>query len=396
MLMVSHLLRVAVQRTGAAELKAHAPGRFNKARAPVVVWNICQHCNMSCPHCYLAAGTAPSPTTLDTAGALAVLDRLADGGVEVIIFSGGEPLLREDLFTLIDRATARGISPHLSSNGTLITKAVADRLASAGVGYVGVSIDGQKDFNDKWRGLANGYDLAVAGLENARAAGMRTGLRITVTRRNADHVTPMFELARHLDCSRFYVSHLVYSGRAHALQDQDLTVDQTRAALVALFESAHRSNELGHSTSIVTGGNDSDGPLLIEWTRERFGNEPAAIVETLLRERGGNTAGENMICVDYRGGVHPDQFWRSTKLGDLRVQSLAEVFAHPLVADLRRRSDLLEGRCGVCRFKPMCRGSHRERAEVATGRIWAPDPACVMTDAEIGSSPVDQLISITS
>lgn len=386
MLMVSKLLSVARGASSSDGLVAAFPARFQPGgrRAPVVVWNVVTHCNMTCPHCYAAASTTPSNNDLSTGEALRLIDDLADAGVEVLILSGGEPLLRPDLLQLAERAAGHGMMPMLSSNGVLLDPAMAQRLAGAGCRYVGISVDGLREFNDPYRGLEGAYDDALAGLRAAGEAGMRTGLRITVTQHNQPDVLPLLGIAREVPVDRFYVSHLVYAGRGKRLVGDDLAPAEARAMLHRLFEIAADQLDDDGAPRIVTGSNDSDGPLLLGWVDERYGHAAAERVLTLLRARGGNSAGEGVINIDARGRVHPDQFWRHLVLGDVREQRFADILKHPMVAQLRDRARHLRGRCGSCTFLDICRGSHRERAESAHGDIWAADPSCVMTDHEVG------------
>ncbi len=393
MLMVSDLIEIARGHATAERLVLRSPQRFAQAgarRAPVVVWNVCRHCDMRCPHCYAAASAAPSVHDLPTAAAKSMLDRLARNGVTVVIFSGGEPLLRGDLLELIAHARDVGIAPQLSSNGVHIDPDAARALKSAGVAYVGVSIDGLPEFNDAWRGMERAFARASDGLRNAHDAGMRTGMRMTVTRRNVDDVFALIDHATTLSVSRFYVSHLVDSGRAVRLVGDDLRPSETRGLLWQLFDDAARRLDDARAPRIVTGGNDSDGPLLLTWVRERYDSAAAERVRTLLERRGGNSAGEAVLAIDSRGRVHPDQFWRGQSLGDATTTDLDVILAHPLAQALRTREIRLTGRCGSCTYRGICRGSHRERALARYGDVWASDPSCVMTDAEIAvprSSP---------
>ena len=359
-------------------------GRVSSPSIKVVVWNVCLHCNMRCPHCYAAAGKRPSNKDLSTAQGKQLLQKLAGGGVRALIFSGGEPLLRPDLLELIRYANELGLSTHLSTNGVLIDAAKAAELADAGIRYVGISIDGLPDFNDNYRGLQHGYKDAVRGLVNARKSGMRTGLRITVSKRNSEHVYPLLDTAMELGVNRFYVSHLQYSGRAKRIADEDLSPADTRALLLKLFAKADALLDTDTLTEIVTGANDSGAVLLMHWVEENYGPEAALKVQQLLRSKGGNRSGESLLCVDSEGKVHPDQFWRTRTLGDLKTQTWSEVLANPLLPQLTARAELLQGRCGACRFIDLCRGSHRERALAAGAGLWGPDPACVMHDQEIG------------
>ena len=385
MLPVSDLIDVARGARAGDDLAARSPLRFGDRRAPVVVWNVCQHCNMTCPHCYAAASTRPAPTDLSTDEATALVDDLAAAGVRVLIFSGGEPLLRPDILQLLSYARRAGLAPQLSTNGVLIDDAVAARLREAGVGYVGVSIDGPREFNDAHRGLPGGYDRALGGLRAAKAAGLRTGLRMTLFRANAPYLETMFATARDVGADRFYVSHLIYSGRGRGMMGgDDLVPAESRALLLRLFELADVQPD-PEAPRVVTGSNDSDGVLLARWLEERYGPEAGARVRALLLRRGGNSAGEGVVAIDPRGRVHPDAFWREATLGDVRAESFARILAHPLRAQLRQRVERLTGRCGRCSAVALCRGSHRERALAAHGDVWASDPGCVLRDDEISS-----------
>lgn len=397
MLMVSQLVRVARGALDPADLLARAPARFEGRRAhtvPVVVWNVCLRCPMTCPHCYAGAGPTASDHDLSTPVALRVVDELAEAGVRHVIFSGGEPLLRPDIFELIAHATERGLGAHLSTSGVPLDEVTVRRVVDAGVSYVGVSLDGLAPFNDAWRGYEGGFALASEGLRRCKDAGLRTGLRMTLTSRNRDHLDALLAHARHLGVDRFYVSHLVYAGRGLRLAGDDLSPSESRALLWHLFDVADELAGAPGPTEIVTGGNDSDGPLLVRWTRDRYGRAAEARVHEVLARRGGNSAGEGVLDIDHRGRVHPDQFWARAVLGDLTRQPFAEVLSHPLRAELRGRTARLEGRCGGCRFLSLCRGSHRERALAATGNMWASDPACVMRDDEIAAEPVEPLAAV--
>ncbi len=387
MLMVSKFLSVARGASSGDGLVAAFPARFQPAerRAPVVVWNVVSHCNMTCPHCYAAASIQPSRNDLSTTEALRVVDDLADAGVEVLILSGGEPLLRPDLLQLAERAAGHGMMPMLSSNGVLLDAPTAQRLADVGCRYVGISVDGLRDFNDPYRGLEGAFDDALDGLRAAGAAGMRTGMRITVTQQNRDHVLPVLAVAGQVPVDRFYVSHLVYAGRGKRLVQDDLAPSEAREMLHQLFEVAAEQLDDPDAPRIVTGSNDSDGPALLRWIEQRYGHAASERVLELLEARGGNSAGEGVINIDARGRVHPDQFWRTLTLGDVREQRFADILRHPMVAQLRDRTRYLRGRCGSCSYVDICRGSHRERAEAAHGDMWAADPSCVMTDHEVAA-----------
>ncbi len=363
------------------------PGRYDPSRAPVVVWNLTRRCNQRCEHCYATASALRDPRELDTTACLGILDQMAEAGVPVVIFSGGEPMLRPDLLELVQHASNVGVRPQLSSNGTLATTALLQQLSAAGLGYLGVSIDGPAEFNDVFRGMPRGRERAVRGLEAAREAGVRTGLRMTVTAENFEHVPEMFALAEEVGASRFYVSHLVQSGRAREGVTA-LPPARTRELLLELFELALAQHKAGSKTAVVTGGNDSAAPLLLDWMRGHFGADATAPVEDLLRARGGNSAGTAMMCIGPDGEVHPDQFWNAAVLADLHDEPFSNALSHPLRAQLAERAKHLNGPCASCNFLDLCGGSHRERALALTGDPWASDPACVLLPSDFERAPL--------
>ncbi len=385
MLMVSDMLQACQGDAAAEAIVATQPLRFSaRGHAPrVVVWNVCRHCNMTCPHCYAAASVEPSKYDLDTAAGKSLIDELAEAGVRVLVVSGGEPLLRTDVFELLSHAKVRGLIVNLSSNGVLIDDQVAEQLAAVGVSYVGVSIDGLAEFNDVYRGHADGFARATFALSAVRRAGMRAGMRITVSKLNIDAVVPLWRLACDLGIERFYVSHLVYAGRARSFASHDLSPREARSLLQQLFVLAEARVSRHELPRIVCGSNDSAGPLLLLWVAEHYGNAAARTVAALLLARGGNSAGDKLLAIDHRGRVHPDQFWRTRTLGQVGEQPFLEILRHPLLAELRERHLHLRGRCRDCAFVAVCRGSHRERAEAATSDMWEADPACVLSDEEI-------------
>ena len=386
MLPVSELLEIAQNEGSEPNPKGSTP-RYSAASSrfvPVVIWNVTGHCNMTCPHCYASAALKPLPGELSTEQALRLLGEMAKAGVQVVIFSGGEPLLRQDLLTLVAEATRLGLHAQLSTNGVLIDDKTAQNMRTAGIHYVGISIDGLPGFNDPYRGLEGGFERASRGLTSAKSAGLRTGLRITLTRKNRDQLAPLLQHAARLGVDRFYVSHLLYSGRAVRLDRDDLTIEESRETLHELFEHAARGLREDSGPKLVTGGNDSDGPALLEWVRSRDGDAAASRVERMLALRGGNSAGEKIVNIDHRGEVHPDQFWRAASFGNVTERPFSEILEHPLRLQLLQREEHLRGRCRSCRYLPLCRGSHRERALSVQRNEWEADPACVMTDREIG------------
>jgi len=363
-----------------------APGdslRFESEEPrPVVVWNITRTCNLRCAHCYASSENVRYPGELTTSQAMAVIDDLADFKAPVILFSGGEPLLREDLFELASHAGGKGVRCVLSTNGTMIDGAMARRINSAGLAYVGVSIDGTGRAHDKIRGQQGCFDAAIEGLRHCREAGLRTGLRFTMHRLNVQELPAIFELIEQEDISRLCIYHLAYSGRGGRMARHDLQPAETRAAVDYIFAQARSLP----NREILTVDNHTDAPYL---HLALSAQDPARAKEVyrLLRRNGGNRSGIAISCIDNLGDVHPDQFSWHQSLGNVLRRPFSQIWqdeSNSVLSVLRDRKPLLKGRCGACRFLEICNGNLRARAYAATGDWLASDPACYLTDSEIG------------
>jgi 12,18-didecarboxysiroheme deacetylase len=360
--------------------------RFSKDRKPVVVWNCGRRCNLRCIHCYADSRNERYADELTTAEAETMIEDLARFGVPVLLFSGGEPLMRRDMLSLAAFAGERGIRPVISTNGTLITRDKAEEIRAAGVAYVGVSIDGVRETNDHFRGLPGAFDLALRGIRNCVAAGQKVGLRLTLTRHNVRDLPQIFELIEEEQIDRACFYHLVYSGRGRGISGEDLTHEETRAAVDYICERTADFRRRGIEKDILTVDNHADG-VYVYLKLQREDPERAEEVLQLLRWNGGNRSGIGIGNIDNTGEVHPDQFWWSHSFGNVRQRPFSEIWSdlsEPLMAGLRNRKPLLRGRCGACRYLDICNGNFRVRALAVHGDVWAPDPACYLTDEEIG------------
>jgi radical SAM protein with 4Fe4S-binding SPASM domain len=323
---------------------------------------------------------------LTTAEGFALLEDLAQFGAPVVLFSGGEPLTRPDLLELAARAAKLGLRAVISTNGTLIDEAKAVQLKEVGLSYVGISLDGMRPTNDLFRGVEGAYDRALQGLRNCIKAGVKVGLRFTITRGNAADIPALFDLVREEHVPRICFYHLVYAGRGAALMDEDLDRAAARKAVDTIIDRTAELHRQGIPTEVLTVDNHADGVhLYLRMLRE--GNPRAETVRELLLMNGGNSSGTGIGCVSWDGSVHLDQFWRHVTLGNVRERKFSEIWtdlSNPLLAKLRDRRSHVTGRCARCRYLDLCAGNFRVRAEAATGDLWAPDPACYLTDEEIG------------
>ncbi|MFW6189140.1 MAG: 12,18-didecarboxysiroheme deacetylase [Planctomycetota bacterium] len=362
--------------------------QFSKDKKPVVVWNCTKRCNLRCVHCYSQSTGEPGEDELTTDEGKALIDDLAEFGSPVILFSGGEPLRRPDLFELVRHATGAGLRAVISTNGTLIDEATAERLREFDLSYVGVSLDGMREIHDRFRGVEGAFDRALEGIRNCRRAGLKVGVRFTVNRRNAEDVPRMFDLVRDEDVPRICFYHLVYAGRGTSLMEEDLSHEATRRIVDTIIDRTADLHRQGLRKEVLTVDNHADGPYL--WLRMmREGSPRAGEVLTLLRMNKGNSSGHGIGCVSWDGRVHPDQFWRHLTLGNVRQRPFSEIWtdlSHPVLSKLKDKRPHVKGRCATCRFLDVCGGNFRVRAEAATGDLWACDPACYLTDEEISGT----------
>ena len=375
-------------KKGSGEREGEIVPKQASERRPIVVWNITRACNLKCVHCYNDSGAGKTCNELSTSQAKAVLDDLSQFNVPSVLFSGGEPLMRPDLFELIEYAGQKGLRAVISTNGTLITADVAKKIKQRGVSYVGISLDGIGQVNDKFRGVPGAFDMAVQGIRNCRDADVRTGLRLTLTKRNVQDLEALFDFfeAENIERACFY--HFVPSGRGRDIGDDDLSHAQTRDAIEIILAKTKLYKQAGRKTDILTVDNHVDGVYLYLKLLKEEPSRAANVWKLLLWNGGGMySSGVGIGCIDFNGKVHPNQFWGHYDLGDVHERPFSKIWLdtnEPLLKGLRNRREHIKGRCKLCRFFEACGGSLRVRAELYFDDPWAPDPGCYLTDDQIG------------
>jgi heme d1 biosynthesis radical SAM protein NirJ len=365
-----------------------APARRGGPPGPVVIWNLIRRCNLTCKHCYAFSADHDYPGELSTAQVYGVMDGLKAFKVPVLILSGGEPLLRPDLFEIAARAKAMKFYVGLSTNGTLIDAALAARIHAAGFDYVGISLDGIGATHDKFRRLAGAFDRSLNAVRHLQKLGTKVGLRFTMTELNAHDLPNLLALMRDEGVDKFYFSHLNYAGRGNVHRGKDARHIATRQALDLLFDTAWADAQAGGGHEFVTGNNDADGVYLLQWLRQRLPRWHDAVRERLIAW-GGNSSGVNVANIDNVGDVHPDTMWWHYPLGNVKSRPFSEIWhdtTDPLMAGLKQRPRPVTGRCAACAHLAICNGNTRVRAQQVTGDAWAEDPGCYLTDEEIGLS----------
>ncbi|WP_438444626.1 radical SAM protein [Gorillibacterium sp. sgz5001074] len=389
MLAVSHLLADVESFGDKLRYTEHSRGHRTGTHAgagPVVVWSVTRSCNLKCMHCYANSENKKYEGELTTEEALGLIDEMAAMKVPVILFSGGEPLVRPDIFELAEYAIGKGIRITFSTNGTLIDQETARRIKEMGVGYVGISLDGIGQVHDYFRQKNGAFDAAIRGVRNCMAQGQKVGLRFTMNRHNIEQLPLIFDLMEEEGIQRACFYHLVYSGRG-SLED-DISHEETRQALDLIFSKAQEFTRRGIQKELLTVDNHADGVYLYMKALEQD-KEKAASILNKLQMNGGNRTGIAICNIDHLGNVHPDQFTPSITFGNVKMTPFRDIWhgTHPVLEGLRNRKPLLTGRCSQCKYLDICNGNFRSRALAVHGELWAEDPACFLTDEEIAPGP---------
>lgn len=355
---------------------------------PVVIWNLIRRCNLTCKHCYSISADKDFAGELTTAEAYDVMDDLRGFGVPVLILSGGEPLLRDDIFDIARRAKSMGFYVGLSTNGTLIDESNIARIAEIGFDYVGISLDGIRETHDTFRRKEGAFDASLHGVKLCRDANIKVGVRFTLTQENAHDLPALLKLVDDEGIDKFYLSHLNYAGRGNKNRGQDAFFETTRKAMDLLFDTCWSHLQRGVEKEFVTGNNDADGVYLLHWVRRHM-PEREADLRAKLAQWGGNSSGVNVANIDNLGNVHPDTMWWHYNLGNVRDRKFSDIWrdtSDPVMAGLKASPRQIKGRCNECHYFDVCGGNTRVRAQQLTGDPWQEDPACYLSDEEIGLS----------
>lgn len=369
----------------------NAPHRMQKLaslRRPIVVWSTTRTCNLRCIHCYTDSEARAYAGELTTDEGFSLIDELADFEVPSLLFSGGEPLMRKDLFTLIEYAAKKELRPVLSTNGTLIDKDNAKRIKDSGVVYVGISLDGMEDINDTFRGVEGAYKKAMAGFDNCRSVDQRVGLRLTLTRKNYQDLHRIFDFIEYEGINRACFYHLVYSGRGSNIFNDDLRHSESRKALDIILDRTVDYFNRGMDINILTVDNHADGVYIYLKLLEKDKEQAQKVYELLAWNGGGaNSTGVGISNIDFFGNVHPDQFWQDYSLGNVKDRPFSDIWmdeTDTLMKGLKHKAEHIKGRCRLCKYRNLCTGAMRVRAYRTFDDFWAPDPQCYLSDEEIG------------
>ncbi len=336
-----------------------------------LVWDITYGCNLKCKHCYATAGK-PLPDELTTEEALDVIDKLDKFGITILAFSGGEPLVRKDIFELTNYASEKGMYVAIATNGTLITEDMAKRMKENGVSYVQISLDGMKKTHEEFRGMSGVFDKTVEGIRNSVKEGFFVNVSMTVTKFNYNDVDPVIDLCEKLGVSWFMHYNFIPTGRGGTVlgRELDITPEMREKLLNKLYEKNKTSN-----ISIL-----STAPQFARIVMERDAEYvPTHFYNVGVRGLadfiGGCGAGRFYISLRANGDIQPCVFF-PLKIGNIREDDLEKLWKESNILRELRDRDILE-RCGTCEYRYYC-GGCRARAYNCFGDYLMPDPGCIL------------------
>ena len=372
MFRLSNLIKSTIQGTPSRELDGS-----------IAIWNFTNRCNLSCLHCYSRADL-DAKDTLSTEDIMQTLPKLRENGVKFIIFSGGEPLTRKDIYDIAARCKELGIVTYLSTNGLYTTTHNAQKILDT-FDYVGISIDGSPKVHDKFRGLDGAFEESMKAVNLLNSYNQtKVGIRFTMTKDTYDDLAFIFDLAEKHNIPKLYISHLVYSGRGLDNLEMDISKEQRTKAVNFIIDKAFEYYENGTGIEIVTGNMEMDAILFLE----KFSSKYPDLV-TQMRERlvkwGGNSAGRKLLNIDSFGNVKPDPFFPET-IGNILSEEFGDIWTNqpiPLLEKLRIHPREISGTCATCKQIDICNGGSRSRAYAIYGDMWAQDPSCYLTEQQM-------------
>jgi radical SAM protein with 4Fe4S-binding SPASM domain len=345
----------------------------------IAIWNFTNRCNLSCMHCYSKSGL-DAVDVLTTEQIKKTILQMKENGVKFIIFSGGEPLTRKDLFEIADFCKENKIITYLSSNGLYFSSKNLP-IINEKFDYVGVSIDGDEETHDHFRGLKGAFKKTLKAVQMAIETGAKVGIRYTITKETYGSLEYIFKLAEDNNIPKIYVSHLVYSGRGLDNLDMDLTKEQRRKAVEFIISKAFQYYKEGRDIEIVTGNMEQDAILFLD----RFAKEYPEFKEEMhkrLVSWGGNSAGKKLLNINSEGDVRPDPFFPLV-VGNIIKQDFSDIWNNgELLEQLRVEPRKLSGICADCEQIDICNGGSRPRANAIYSDLWAEDPSCYLTPEE--------------
>ncbi len=358
---------------------ARGQGEAIKPRLQLVAWEITRSCNLFCAHCRASAAYGRYEDELSTEECFHLIDEILEVGKPIIILSGGEPLIRQDALEIAKYAVARGLRVVMGSNGTLITEERAAKLKDVPISRLGISLDFPvAELQDNFRGKAGAFEAAIAGIANARRAGIEVQINSTITKLNVSYLNELLSLALKVGAVALHPFMLVPTGRGKGLESVELSPQQYEETLNWIYD---KQAELGDRMFFKP----TDAPHYLRVVSQRQKQSH----EIPVRKKAGPTAGHHSVnsitrgclagigfCfISHRGRVQGCGYL-DVEAGNIREKSFGQIWADsPLFHDLRDLSNI-KGKCGVCEYKKIC-GGCRARAYETSGDYLEAEPYCV-------------------
>jgi radical SAM protein with 4Fe4S-binding SPASM domain len=343
------------------------------SKSTIAIWNLTNLCNLYCKHCYSSANQGIDEE-LRLEKIKEIIPEMKRAGIGFAILSGGEPLMREDIFEIADAFRVQGVRTYLSSNGVFIDKSRIAEIKN-NFDYVGISIDGEPGIHDSFRSRRGAFEKSLNAIRLCMGYDIEVGLRFTLSRDTYRSLPYIFELVEREGIPKLYISHLVYSGRGETLSG--IEKETCRGAVRLILNKAFEYVEKGRAIRVVTGNNESEAILLLREFEKRYPDRREDLYERLT-VWGGNQAGVRLVNINHRGDVRPDPFSHHT-IGNVMDEDFYTIWnSNGVLSRLREKPRKLKGRCGVCDFIRICNGNSRPRAYSVTGDYFEEDPACLI------------------
>jgi heme b synthase len=356
-----------------------SPGDVISPRLKLVAWELTRSCNLFCAHCRGSAAYGSYEGELSTEECFNLIDEILEVGKPIIILTGGEPLMRQDVFQIASHAVTRGLRVVMGSNGTLVSQEIAAKLKDIPVSRIGVSLDFPvARLQDDFRGQAGAFEAAIAGIANARQAGIEIQINSTITKLNVDYLEDLLSLALRLGAVAFHPFMLVPTGRGKGLESVELPPEQYEETLHWIYDKQvelgdrmfFKPTDVPHYLRVVKQRQKQSGgmPPIIKSASATGHQRPDSISRGCL-------AGTGFCFISHQGKMKGCGYL-DVEAGDVRQASFGQIwFDSPLFRELRDLSNI-KGKCGVCEYKRIC-GGCRARAYEATGDYLEAEPYCI-------------------
>ena len=335
----------------------------------LVAWETTRRCNLACKHCRAVAEDHPYENELDTKASFKLLEQIKEVGNPIIILTGGEPLLRNDIFDIAAYGTKLGLRMVMAPNGTLITEDSAKKMKESGIKRISISLDGSTpETHDDFRGIKNAFEKSIQGIEIAKQAGIEFQINTTITKTNLDQIPKILELAENLGAVAHHIFLLVPTGRGKYIVDSEISSREYEETLNWFYDQSQKTSLQLKATC---------APHYYRILRQRAREDGKKVsfeshgLDAVTR---GCLAGTGFCFISHVGRVQTCGFL-DVECGNITKQTFKDIWENSQVFNKLRDFNNLEGKCGICEFKQVC-GGCRARAYEATGSYQAQEPLC--------------------